>query len=153
MLREYLRKMLGEYDLALVSVLEDLPEQKSTVEFSEVLTENHGLSKAMQQRRINIVRAPRTWGASQLKAGQSAFVFMKAIGSEIYEAPWKGHLIVSDQNGTLIALIPEIYYDPESNKSGKAMETILIDKEEFYTMEISEFTALVFEISKNVFCK
>jgi hypothetical protein len=100
-----LREKVRQNDALLMTVKYE-GAQQYTGYIHQVYSRRFEQSNQYDSEIISFVGAPNHWGATILKDGEKALVFVKYLtGSErYYQHHWQSHFTVVDHNGTLCAI-------------------------------------------------
>jgi hypothetical protein len=103
----FLLNKVESYDLALVKIVGVPGPQVLRAFVEKIYTAKKGMSLNFLGKEIDFVSSPGHWGNVALNVGDRAIVFLKSITGQLYEDPWKGHLILEDIDGVTYASFQE----------------------------------------------
>lgn len=111
----FLADRIVQRDACLIQVIDQMGEQTVRARVDKVYTDGKATSTVMHDGQIEFVHAPDTWGNPPLQPGERAIVFVGPIMGRLYEAPWHGHLLIEQIDGTPVAVFPveNLSQDPD----------------------------------------
>lgn len=88
----------------IVRVLQESGPQRLRARIERVLSAGRAIAPDSGASEIDFVRSPGHMGDMTLDVGDRALVFMTRIGGQLYEAPWRGHMVLEDIDGRTYAI-------------------------------------------------
>jgi hypothetical protein len=96
--------MVAQHDLVMVNVMGSPRPQVFRALLERVYTARKGIDASWLRSEIEFVGGPAHWGQVPLVVGDTALLFVSKCNGMLYEAPWRGHMVVEEIDGDSYAI-------------------------------------------------
>ncbi|NBD11799.1 MULTISPECIES: hypothetical protein [Corallococcus] len=95
----FLEDKVARHGVVQVRAVSAPRPQSLCARIEKIYVARNGIDPSCLGGEFEFVQAPSVWGNTALGVGERAVLFVSEIAGRLYEAPWRGHLVIEHIEG------------------------------------------------------